>query len=901
MATTRLPQPGGDEGSWGSILNEFLEVSHEADGKLKTEALGSKADKAALDAHIDDTSGAHAASAISFSPTGSVSATTVQAAIEEVATEAGGGGGVSLSDSDPADLAATASAGSSADVARADHVHSYDGLATDAELSTHTGNATIHRSINDAGTGATDLWSASKISTELAGKAGTSHTHTSAAVTDFAEAVRDAIGSALQAGDNVTITPDDDADTITIAATAGGGGEANLAVNRTATTVVVTSDTGTDATIVAADGSNAGVMTAADQVKLAGIATGATANDTDVNLKNRANHTGSQAASTISDFAEAVDDRLNTVIVAGAGISKTYDDGANTLTLAASGGGASSLDELSDVAVTTPAAGQVLAYSGSAFANRADTVINVKDFGATGDGSTDDTSAIQSAITAAAGRTVYFPKPAVAYVLTGTVTVSSSTTLKGDEATLKRTGTTSDMVVINSATDVKLEGLQLVGDYVSGGLNGDAAVGVTDSSRISIVACQFMALHCVGVGMQNGQDVVVERCTFTTLGGSGVRMNETTGEGRVNARIWVRDNVFTDCQKSDVWGHGAVQAHDGGTVHNKVWVQNNVIDTCHVGVGLDLVADGVVENNHIRNCLGEGIALSGNRIEVVGNDVDTTAAAGILMWVNANLTDVRITHNRVSNGAQGVGLVFGTDGVKLSRALVAFNQLNNCNIAVQTYLDGASSGYGYENVVVALNDLTGSTTSSYNVVAGADGSYVGFYHNLTGDVSGVPVLSTGGLQGEMQLIGGAADVESVERLLTLSHRDSGSENQASEIQVMGTFSPENPNDKLAGVGMRKMGPYANNVDLALYAYGSGAKVEAVTLSEDGTKIAGSLNHDGSTVGFFGSTPVTKPTALTTSDASAVNSGDATTDMVITNLRTRIDELEAKLQALGLLS
>ena len=39
-----------------------------------------------------DASGAHPASAISFTPAGSISATTVQAAIEEVAAEAGGGG-----------------------------------------------------------------------------------------------------------------------------------------------------------------------------------------------------------------------------------------------------------------------------------------------------------------------------------------------------------------------------------------------------------------------------------------------------------------------------------------------------------------------------------------------------------------------------------------------------------------------------------------------------------------------------------------------------------------------------------------------------------------------------------------------------------------------------------------
>ena len=31
----RLPQPGGDAGSWGKILNEYLEVEHNTDGTLK--------------------------------------------------------------------------------------------------------------------------------------------------------------------------------------------------------------------------------------------------------------------------------------------------------------------------------------------------------------------------------------------------------------------------------------------------------------------------------------------------------------------------------------------------------------------------------------------------------------------------------------------------------------------------------------------------------------------------------------------------------------------------------------------------------------------------------------------------------------------------------------------------
>lgn len=65
------------------------------------------------------------------------------------------------------------------------------------------------------------LSSQTDLQAALDAKAAFSHTHTSAAVTDFAEATRDTIGAALVAGSNVTITVNDPGDTITIAATAG--------------------------------------------------------------------------------------------------------------------------------------------------------------------------------------------------------------------------------------------------------------------------------------------------------------------------------------------------------------------------------------------------------------------------------------------------------------------------------------------------------------------------------------------------------------------------------------------------------------------------------------------------------------------------------------------------------
>lgn len=50
--------------------------------------------------------------------------------------------------------------------------------------------------------------------------------------------------------------------------------------------------------------------------------------------RNRANHTGTQTSSTISDFVEAVQDAVGTLIGDSSTIDVTYDDVANTLTIA---------------------------------------------------------------------------------------------------------------------------------------------------------------------------------------------------------------------------------------------------------------------------------------------------------------------------------------------------------------------------------------------------------------------------------------------------------------------------------------------------------------------------------------------------------------------------------------
>jgi hypothetical protein len=112
------------------------------------------------------------------------------------------------------------------------------------------------------------------------------HTHPSTDTTDFAEAVRDTIGAALTAGNNIDITVNDPGDTITIDVEA---------------------------------------LTSAD----------------------------------ISDLAEFVRDTVGTSLVAGTNVTITPDDPTDTITVAATGGGLTQ-EQVEDVVAALVAAGKGL-------------------------------------------------------------------------------------------------------------------------------------------------------------------------------------------------------------------------------------------------------------------------------------------------------------------------------------------------------------------------------------------------------------------------------------------------------------------------------------------------------------------------------------------------------------
>lgn len=81
------------------------------------------------------------------------------------------------------------------------------------------------------------------------------------------ESVQDIVGAMVVAGTNITKNYNDATGTLTISA-AGGAGATNLAATLSASQTIITSDTGTDATIPSVDVTNAGVMTPTQKATL---------------------------------------------------------------------------------------------------------------------------------------------------------------------------------------------------------------------------------------------------------------------------------------------------------------------------------------------------------------------------------------------------------------------------------------------------------------------------------------------------------------------------------------------------------------------------------------------------------------------------------------------------------
>ena len=156
--------------------------------------------------------------------------------------------------------------------------------------------------------------------------------------------------------------------------------------------------------------------------------------------------------------------------------------------------------------------------------NKLRDVISVKDFGATGDGSTNDTAAIQAALDARAGSSLYIP--AGTYITTSALTISAGTYVYGDytESIIAVQPTASATTVNNciefNGDDITVDNIKILGTNEGASVDGidytDFAKGfnIVGRTRPTITNC-VIEKFCASIYCTNGVSTNSNTITIT--------------------------------------------------------------------------------------------------------------------------------------------------------------------------------------------------------------------------------------------------------------------------------------------------------------------------------------------------------------------------------------------------
>ena len=297
----------------------------------------------------------------------------------------------------------------------------------------------------------------------------------------------------------------------------------------------------------------------------------------------------------------------------------------------------------------------------------ADQVFNVRHFGAVGNGVTDDTAAIQAAITAASaagGGTVYLP--VATYRITSALAPVSSVWIRGDGVTSRIVQATSGQNIFSgtSVSNCAITNLRASGYGAGGTANGirlesatralirDVWVDEASLHGIFLLTCALTHIRDCHISDWNGatnSGANLQSCTDSTVSGC-----------EIHGGAWIGINldICVECRAFD----------------------NTIYDNGHSGVNVyNAALRNIVANNTVRDLTGgSGIVVDGGSTDealdnlVIGNVVDNTPTRGISTRQSSRTA---IVGNIVRLAAQHAG-IYVHDTV--SSPLISGNTVLGC-------------------------------------------------------------------------------------------------------------------------------------------------------------------------------------------------------------------------------
>jgi hypothetical protein len=421
----------------------------------------------------------------------------------------------------------------------------------------------------------------------------------------------------------------------------------------------------------------------ADRTKLDGIAAGATVNSPDATLLARANHTGTQLVTTISNL------------------------GAGTVT---------------STGATTP----------RSLSDRSADTLSVKNFGAVGDGTTDDTAAFAAAINAAyltGKRSVHIPAGTYWFALASAALDPGigpidffgdgmhASVLKWDEGTstvfeaagwkalFKNTTTTAKGrisfrnlgfrgTLFDAGGRLSTGAPSLVLSYYDGVVldhcrfSNIARFGTSFEAinTATVVGCEFDTVMRDMCRFRQSPNVTITGCLFRHCDDDPIALHTVDslqGDGKIREGLTVTGNVFEDTQRICILG--------GRTVT----VTGNVMRRCHGGItivgdstteSLNQVFAVTVANNILQDSITQTSASNiWSAIQVLGYDAKAATESGSIVPTRPDTaTGVFVQPYAYRDNRYDVG----TDALApVSAVVITGNQILRTLPAVALYSD----------------------------------------------------------------------------------------------------------------------------------------------------------------------------------------------------------------------
>lgn len=250
--------------------------------------------------------------------------------------------------------------------------------------------------------------------------------------------------------------------------------------------------------------------------------------------------------------------------------------------------------------------------------------VNVKDFGAAGDGIQDDTAAIQAALNT--GKHVTIPDGVYCHSVTLSIWKNNQTLSGSRNAVLKKT--------------TNIDAIRITGNY-------NMVAGISQNGNNKLYS---------GIGIFGLKNTVRDCYIYNNYGHGVYRDGTTTGcrwsivsdnivenSGEVGISCWnTEDNVTIG---NVVSNSGAEGLTDDGTSYRSLFVGNKLYDNCQTGgvggMGIDQASNSIVTGNIISNTQSNlpGIGFQNNvgnttNLTVSGNGLFDNTGGGILLGGN---------------------------------------------------------------------------------------------------------------------------------------------------------------------------------------------------------------------------------------------------------------------------